>query len=120
MGGSQKRQFETPDETRTFEHGRFDVVRLGDRSVARFTYEPGWKWSESVKPLVGTDSCQKHHVGYVIQGQLHVSTEDGDEIDVGPGEAYEVLPGHDAWVVGDENWIALEFESKTAAEYGKK
>jgi mannose-6-phosphate isomerase-like protein (cupin superfamily) len=120
MAGAQSRAFDSPDETRTFANGKFDVIRLGDNNVARFTFEPGWKWSESVKPIAGTDLCQKHHIGYVVQGQLRVVTKDGDEVEVGPGDAYEIMPGHDAWVVGNQTWIGLEFESKTAAEYAKK
>jgi hypothetical protein len=106
-----------PEETRTFDNGKFEVIKLGDTSVGRSTFEPGWKWSEAVKPIAGTDTCQKRHVGYVVSGRLHVVSDDGDEAEVGPGDAFVVMPGHDAWVVGDEQWIAYEFES--AADYAK-
>jgi uncharacterized cupin superfamily protein len=106
-----------PDETRTFENGRVDLVRLGDVAIGRAKFEPGWRWSESVKPIAGTESCEAHHVGYAISGRLHVVADDGGEAEVGPGEAYVVMPGHDAWVVGDEPFVGLEFQS--AETYAK-
>src|SRR5919197_5965829 len=114
MAGIEKIDFESPDETRTPDKTRVDVVRVGDTSVARTTFEPGWKWSECVKPVVGTESCQVHHVGTVQSGALHVVHEDGTEMDLGPGEAYVVEPGHDAWVTRDEPYVALVFESEAA------
>jgi mannose-6-phosphate isomerase-like protein (cupin superfamily) len=108
----------TPEETRTFENGTFEIVHVGDVSVGRATFQPGWRWSTSVKPIVGTDSCQQHHVGYVVSGRLKVQADDGTEAEVGPGDAYVVMPGHDAWVVGDETYVALEFQS--AETYAKK
>jgi hypothetical protein len=84
-----------------------------------FAFEPGWKWSECVKPVVGTDSCQVRHVGVVQSGRLVVKHEDGSEAEVGPGQAYVIEPGHDAWVVGDERFVALEFESRSAEEYAR-
>lgn len=120
MGKHASKRFDKPDETRSFDKGKLDVVHLAGSTAARATFEPGWRWSTSVKPIVGTDSCQGHHVGYVLSGALHVVTDQGDEIDIGPGDVYELLPGHDAWVVGDEQYSALEFQSKTAEEYAKK
>ena len=117
--GAVSRQFDKPDETRDMEHGRGDVVHLESATAARATFEPGWRWSTSVKPVVGGDSCQAHHVGYALTGTLHVVTEDGTEIDLSAGDAYEIMPGHDAWVVGDEPWQGLEFQSETAESYGK-
>ncbi len=90
---------------------------MANATAARFTFEPGWRWSECVKPVVGTDSCQARHVGVVQAGRLHVAHEDGSEIEVGTGEAYLIEPGHDAWVVGDEPFVGFEFES--AEEYAK-
>ena len=119
MAGVQLLDFDSPDETREPEKTRVDVVRLGDTTAARFAFEPGWKWSECVKPVVGTDSCQVRHVGVVQSGRLAVSHEDGSEAEVGPGEAYVIEPGHDAWVVGDERFVALEFESRSAEEYAR-
>ena len=91
---------------------------MGDASVARFTFEPGWRWSEHVRPAVGTESCQTHHVGAMVSGRLHVVHSDGSEGDAGPGDAYVIAPGHDAWVVGDEPVVALEFAS--AETYAKR
>jgi hypothetical protein len=119
MAGVQKLDFDSPDETRTPEKTRVDVLSLGDTSVGRFAFEPGWRWSECVKPVVGTDSCQVRHVGVVQSGRLVVSHEDGTEVELAPGEAYVIEPGHDAWVAGDEGFVALEFESRAAAEYAR-
>ena len=117
MAGVQLLDFDSPDETRSPDKTRVDVVRLGDTTAARFAFEPGWKWSECVKPVVGTDSCQVRHVGVVQSGRLAVRHEDGSEAQVGPGQAYVIEPGHDAWVVGDERFVALEFESGSAEKY---
>jgi hypothetical protein len=119
MGEYAKGSFEKPDETRSFEHGSLAVVHLAGSTAAQGTMEPGWRWSTSVKPIVGTDSCQSHHVGYALSGALHVVTDEGNQFDIGPGDVYEILPGHDAWVVGDDTYQALEFESKTAEEFAK-
>jgi mannose-6-phosphate isomerase-like protein (cupin superfamily) len=118
MAGIQSADFDSPDETRTPEKTRVDVVRMGDATAARFTFEPGWKWSECVKPVAGTDSCQARHVGVVHSGRMHVVHEDGTEADVGPGEAYVIEPGHDAWVNGDETWSTIDF-SQESADYAK-
>jgi hypothetical protein len=108
------RRFEDPDETKTFDHGRADSVMFDGARITRNTYEPGWRWSESVKPLVGTDSCQVHHIGYLLSGRLHVATEDGGEAEIVAGQAYEVQPGHDGWVVGDEVAVTVEFSSQSS------
>ena len=120
MAGIEKGAFDSPDETRAPDKSKIDVVKLGNTSAARVTFQPGWKWSECIKPVVGTDSCQARHVGTVVSGQLHVVHEDGTEEDAVPGEAYVIEPGHDAWVVGDQPFVAFEFESSTAAEYAKE
>jgi hypothetical protein len=119
MAGVEQLNFDSPDETRTPDKTRVDVVRLGDTTAARMTFEPGWKWSECVKPVVGTESCQVRHVGTVQSGRLVVKHEDGSEVELGPGEAYVIEPGHDAWVVGDEPFVGIEFESKAAEEYAR-
>ncbi|MGH2753940.1 MAG: cupin domain-containing protein [Actinomycetota bacterium] len=118
MAGIDKKSFDSPDETRTLEKTALAVVNIGGESAGRMTAQPGWKWSECVKPVVGTPSCQARHVGAVFAGHLHVVHEDGSEADLTPGDAYVVEPGHDAWVVGDEPFVGFEFESKTAREYG--
>jgi len=112
-----KRSFDSPDETRTPDKTRVDVVRLGEVQAARFTMQPGWRWSECVKPVIGTDSCQARHIGAVVSGRMHVVQTDGSESDIGPGEAYVIEPGHDAWVVGDDTFVGYEFDSQTARTY---
>ena len=119
MAGIEARGFDSPDETRTPDKTRVDVVRMGATTAARYTFQPGWRWSEAVKPVVGTDSCQVRHVGVVQSGRLHVKHEDGTEGEAGPGDAYVIEPGHDAWVVGDEVFVGFEFESKSAEEYAR-
>ncbi len=117
MAGLTTKSFDSPDESRTPPKTKVDVVRLGGETAARFTFQPGWRWSEAVKPVVGTDSCQARHVGAIVSGQLHVTHTDGSDGDAGPGDAYVIEPGHDAWVVGDEPVVAFEFES--AETYAK-
>jgi quercetin dioxygenase-like cupin family protein len=107
--GVTQRALGSPDETRTFDRGQVQVVKVGEVTVGRYTFEPGWRWSEHVKPVAKTDSCQVHHVGYILSGRLHVVTDDGDEVELGPGEAYDIAPGHDGWVVGDEPVRSVEF-----------
>jgi hypothetical protein len=119
MAGIQKLDFDSPDETRAPDKTRADLVRVGTTTVGRLTCEPGWSWSECIKPVVGTDSCQIRHVGIVESGALHVAHDDGTEVDLAPGDAYVIEPGHDAWVVGDERFIAFEFESRSAEEYAR-
>ena len=111
MAGVEARDFDSPDETRTPEKTRSEIVRMTGASVARLTLEPGWRWSECVKPVVGTESCQARHVGVVQEGRLGVRHEDGSEGELRAGEAYVIEPGHDAWVVGDEPVRGYEFES---------
>jgi hypothetical protein len=100
--------FGAPDETRTFDNGKVDIIVVGGFTFGKFTLEPGWQWSKSVKPLAKTDSCQVHHAGYVVQGTLHVVSTDGGERDLKAGDVYEIEPGHDGWVVGDETYIGIE------------
>jgi hypothetical protein len=119
MAGLQVGNFESPDETRNPAKTRVDVVKMGANTAARLTLEPGWKWSECVKPVVGTEKCQVRHVGVVHSGRMHVSHEDGTDGEIGAGDAYVIEPGHDAWVVGNETFVGFEFESKAAAEYAK-
>ena len=119
MAGTESRTFDSPDETRTPDKTRVDVVRMGGASAARMTFEPGWKWSECVKPVAGTDSCQVRHIGVVSSGRLHVAHDDGSAIDVGPGDAYVIEPGHDAWVVGEDAFVGYEFEPASAEQYAK-
>jgi hypothetical protein len=119
MAGYASKSFDKPDETRAFQNGRVDVVQLTTHTVARGTMEKGWRWSTSVKPIVGTESCQGHHVGYAASGSMHVVLDEGSELDINPGDVYEIQPGHDAWVTSEEPFVGLEFQSKTAAEFAK-
>ena len=112
------KNLDTPDERRAFEHGSLSVVNLPGVTITRAVFEPGWKWSGDVKPLVGTDSCQATHAGYLVCGRLHVQMDDGPEYEFGPGDAYLVPPGHDAWVVGDEPTLGVDFAATGIALAG--
>lgn len=118
MGGVV-RSFDQPDETREFRDGVVAGVELAGAALAKATFQPGWRWSESVRPIVGGDSCLQHHVGYALSGTLRVVTVDGQELEISAGQAYEIQPGHDAWVVGDEAYEGLEFDRKTVESYGR-
>lgn len=109
MARLQRKRFSEPVEVRRFPRGRLDVVELDDIVVGRMTHEPGWRWSVDVRPIAGTDRCQYHHVGITLQGRLHAELPDGAELEIGPGDVFEIPPGHDAWVVGDEPWISVDF-----------
>ena len=119
MTGLTTKSFESPDEVRTPDKTKVDVVDFGSVKAARLTVQPGWRWSECIKPVVGGDSCQAHHVGVIMSGTMHIVHNDGTEGDAGPGNAYVIEPGHDAWVVGDEPVVAFEFDSSTAQTYAK-
>ncbi len=103
------KRFESPDETREFEKGRFDVVKMGDMVIGRASYEPGWKWSVHVGPQIGAESCEVDHVGLVVSGRVGVRMDDGREIELEAGDLYAIGPGHDSWVVGDEPYVSLHF-----------
>jgi hypothetical protein len=119
MAGICTKSFDTPDETRTPDKTKVEVVDLGGPKAARLTAQPGWRWSECIKPVVGGDSCQTRHLGVVVSGQMHVVHDDGTAADIGSGDAYTIEPGHDAWVVGDEPMVAFEFDTSTAAAYAR-
>ncbi len=119
MSETLRKNLTKPDETRSFPKGKMEIVKLGDLVVGKATFQPGWKWSESVKPIVGTNMCMVSHAGYIISGRMHVKMEDGKEIDVGPGDAFVFTPGHDAWIVGNEPCVLLEF-SGSAVGYAKR
>ncbi len=114
---TERKNIESPTETRNFENGKFEVVKLGAFTIGKATFQPGWKWSTSVKPLVKTDSCQAAHNIFMISGKMKVVLNDGTETEFESGDAGFIPPGHDAWVVGNETVVYLDF---TAAEtYGK-
>ena len=115
MAGVQALDFDSPDETRTPAKTRVDVVRTGGgATAARLVLEPGWKWSECVKPVAGTDTCQAHHVGFIQSGTMHVAHDDGTEQEIRAGHAYVIEPGHDAWVVGEQACEAVDFGAMAA------
>jgi class 3 adenylate cyclase len=111
MARLQRKRFTEPVEVRRFPNGRVDVIELDDIVVGRMTYEPGWRWSVDVKPIAGTDFCRYHHVGVALEGLLRVLMPDGTELEIGPGDVFEIPPGHDAWVVGDDPWVSIDWES---------
>jgi len=114
----ESKNFTKPDEVRQFGNGKVDVVKFGEASVGRAVLQPGWRWSTSVKPIAKTDSCEVCHFQYHISGTLRVRMDDGTEFDCKPGEVSHIPPGHDAWVVGNEPVVVIDFQGM--AEYAKK
>jgi quercetin dioxygenase-like cupin family protein len=111
MAGLDIKSPESPDEVRPFadEKGAVNVVNLPSGPVGRGVFEPGWRWSQHVKPIAGTESCQTAHLGYVLSGRMHVVMDDGSEGECGPGDVVSIAPGHDAWTVGDEACVLIDF-----------
>jgi uncharacterized cupin superfamily protein len=110
MATAEVKRFESADEIREFEgKGQAEVVTLAGHSVAKGTFEPGWKWSENVKPIAETDSCQAAHFAYVLSGRMRVFMDDGSEVEVGAGDVVAIPPGHDAEVPGDEPCVMVDF-----------
>lgn len=105
------KNFDDPDEVREFTDGTGQVklINLNEHAIGLGTFEPGWRWSENVKPIAGTDSCQVEHIGYVLEGRMALKMDDGTEHEFGPGDAFHMPPGHDAWIVGDEKCVLLDF-----------
>jgi hypothetical protein len=105
------KRFDSPDEVREFTDGmgRVELVDLNGHKIGLGTFEAGWRWSENVKPLSGTHSCQVEHIGYVLQGRMALKMDDGTEREFGPGDTFHMPPGHDAWIVGDEKCVLLDF-----------
>ncbi len=111
MRRPQARNFRTTQDIRRFPHGRIETVSHAETSIGHFVIEPGWRWSRDVAPIAGTRTCQMHHTGVVLKGRLHLQTDDGEAFEFGVGDVYDIPPGHDAWVVGDEAFEAIEFAS---------
>jgi hypothetical protein len=119
MASIEVKSFDAPDEVRSFEgRGKADVVNVAGRVIGRGVFEPGWRWSENVKPIAGTDSCQVSHLGYCVSGRMRVTMDDGAEGEVGPGQVVAIPPGHDAEVVGDEACVFIDFGE--FGEYAKR
>lgn len=110
----ERKSLGTPDEVRTFPQGKLELVKLISGTVGRATFQPGWRWSECVRPIVQTKSCQVDHFGYIVSGRMHIRMDDGTEAEFGPGDAMHIPPGHDAWIVGTDPCVALDF---TGAEH---
>ena len=109
MSAAEQRNFGDADETRTFERGRLDLVKIGSSEIGRLILEPGWRWSDHVKPLAGTEWCEAPHFQYHVAGTLRVRMADGSEFDAGPGDVTALPSGHDAWVVGDEPVVIVDW-----------
>jgi quercetin dioxygenase-like cupin family protein len=120
MAGLESKRFESPDETRPFvDKGYVQVVKVGEATVLRGVFEPGWRWSTHVKPLAKTDSCQAMHAGHVISGRMQVVMDDGTATELGPGDVVSIAPGHDAWTVGDEPCVMLDF-GPSVGQYARR
>lgn len=107
---AEKRAFANPDEVRTFPKGKLELIKIGGVTIGRATFEPGWRWSESVQPLVHTKSCEAPHFQYHISGTIRIVMDDGTEIEAKPGDVTLLPVGHDAWVVGDEPVVVVDFQ----------
>jgi len=117
MSTLERKSFTAPDETRSLPKTKVEVVAFGDMTAMKTTFEPGWRWSEHVGPKAGTASCQVLHFGYILSGRMHVRMDDGKEAEFGPGDVVVISPGHDAWVVGDEPYVGIDFQGgKTYAQ----
>jgi hypothetical protein len=117
VSGLEIKDFSSPDEVRRPDRTTVEIVKLGGGEVGRYTFQPGWTWSGCIKPVAGTDSCQVEHVGYVVSGRLEVRHDDGSIGEATAGVVYRIAPGHDASVVGDEPFVAVEFQG--AAKYAR-
>ena len=101
------KRFEHPDEVRTFEKGRFELVKIGGMTIGRATYEPGWKWSDHVGKALGKTSCDVEHVGMVVSGCATAAMDDGRVFEMKAGDVFYIEPGHDSWVVGTEPYVSI-------------
>jgi hypothetical protein len=114
---AERKSLNQPEETRPFPKGHLELVHIGGVAMGRGTFEPGWKWSECVKPIAKTNSCQAPHLGYVISGRMKAVMDDGQELTFGPGDAMSLPPGHDAWIVGNEKCVVIDIGG--AGNYAK-
>jgi quercetin dioxygenase-like cupin family protein len=120
MTGLAKKSLNTREETRPFEDGtgKMELVNLDGGPVGRATFEPGWQWSKHVKPIAGTDSCQAAHLGYFISGRMAVRMDDCEAMEFGPGDVMICPPGHDAWIIGDEACVVIDWQG--FGDYAKR
>ncbi len=114
----ETRSHDAPDERRTPNLTDVEIVRLHDCTIGRFRFQPGWRWSECIKPVAGTPSCQLSHMGHVVSGRLRIRLDDGSETSLEPGMSYTIPPGHDAWVEGDQPFVGIEVMS--AEQFAKR
>ena len=105
----EHRHFAEPDEVRPFEHGRLELLRVGGSDIGRLVLQPGWRWSDDVKPIAGTELCEAPHFQYHVAGTLHIEMADGTSYDARPGDVTSLPSGHDAWVVGDEDVVVVDW-----------
>jgi hypothetical protein len=115
---AEQKSFESADERRTFDHGYVDIVNVAGSEIGRLTLLPGWRWSEHVRPLAGTELCEAPHFQYHVSGTTRIRMADGRELDAGPGDVVALPEGHDAWVVGDEPVVIVDWWG--ASNYAKK
>jgi hypothetical protein len=118
MGKMEVKAFGTPDEVRTFDKGKVELIKIGNAVLGRATLQPGWRWSESVKPIAKTASCEAPHFQYHASGVLHIKMDDGTERDCKTGDVSLLPSGHDAWVVGDEPVVLIDFQGM--ADYARE
>jgi hypothetical protein len=118
MSGAEKKSLSKPDEVRTFAHGKMEIVNIGGGSVGRATFEPGWRWSNDIKPIAKTDLCEAPHFLYQISGRMKVAMRDGRESESGPGDVVIIPPGHDAWVVGNDPVVVIDWGGATTYAKG--
>jgi hypothetical protein len=118
MAAAEQKYFRSPDEVRTFEKGKLELLNMNGGVIGRLTLEPGWRWSQHVKPVAGTEWCEAPHFQYHASGRIHIVMADGTEFEAGPGDVTMLPAGHDAWVVGNEPVVLIDWAG--AANYAKK
>ncbi|MBI5379542.1 MAG: cupin domain-containing protein [Nitrospirae bacterium] len=118
MTRTEHRHLHSPDETRSFEKGKLELVNMEGGAIGRLTLFPGWKWSEHIRPIAGTESCEAPHFQYHVSGRLRIRMDDGAESEAGPGDVTSLPSGHDAWVVGNEPVVVIDWHGAT--EYAKR
>ena len=118
MATAEQKYFRAPDEVRTFEKGKLELLNMNGGAIGRLTLEPGWRWSQHVKPVAGTEWCEAPHFQYHLSGRPHVVMSDGTTFEAGPGDVIMLPPGHDAWVVGNEPVVVIDWSG--AINYAKR